>query len=476
MDSHELKIQNGHRAGESIPIPSGTLVIGTAPEVDLSFEDDQYISLRHCEVSLNGHECSIQDLSGWNGTYLNGKRISKREILKSGDQIGIGTIVLEFSPRVAETDSSDDSSSQLASTFGQDNGTTAVLTMTSEPTFIPKISPGNIVQCRLRRIFGTGSGKLCLINLGQSIEVGRSARCDYSFPEDLKMSEMHFRISMQRNCCLIEDLKTISGTLVNGVPVERCALVSGAEVQAGSTRFLVEITGVEWSGPPAGTPTVPAIGLAKLQRPVQETIKATCLAVHSDFISLRGSWSDEAAPVAWLERLLSQDGNFYLMLDLGQVEIELVEAEYEAFCSVFDWVPAPASKATPHLCDLRTFVSWRSAVEEAWGTDAMLVISSEKSRDELLVHLRAMLRGNENEDSEPKAIQGVCWPSILPPLLAVEAAGIARDYFGIVDAVWMERGGAQLEWEWIGRRSFLNRLSKSMGIEVRDMVGANIEV
>jgi hypothetical protein len=143
--------------------------------------------------------------------------------------------------------------------------------------------------------------------------------------------------------------------------------------------------------------------------------------------------------------------------------------------TLFDWLPYPASKATPHLFDLRTWKSWPSAVEEAWGSDAMMVLSTRTSMDELIAHLRKMLRGGLADDSEPEAIQGICWPSVLRSLLAVEAAGVAKEYFRVVDALWIEGADDPLTWEWIGKPLLLDPLCKSMSIRLRDPQEAKTE-
>jgi hypothetical protein len=95
--------------------------------------------------------------------------------------------------------------------------------------------------------------------------------------------------------------------------------------------------------------------------------------------------------------------------------------------------------------------------------------------DELIAHLRKMLRGGLADDSEPEAIQGICWPSVLRSLLAVEAAGVAKEYFSLVDALWIEGADDPLSWEWIGKPLLLDPLCKSMSIRLRDPQEAKTE-
>jgi hypothetical protein len=300
------------------------------------------------------------------------------------------------------------------------------------------------------------------------MEIGRSEWNDYRFPDDIKMSGKHFRVTLERDGCLLEDLQSKHGTWVNGVRVERCALVNGSKIQAGSTSFLVEIVGIEWSAPPANVPVAPQLGASSQSAASLTKMVATRSILHGNIIRIQGNWEEEPAPVAWLERLLAQKENAYLLIDLGRIDMEWVDDEQGNANTLFDWLPYPASKATPHLFDLRTWKPWPSAVEEAWGSDAMMVLSTRTTMDELIAHLRKMLRGGATDDSEPEAIQGICWPSVLRSLLAVEAAGVAKEYFRLVDALWIEGAGDPLTWEWIGKPSILDPLCKSMSIRLHD--------
>ncbi len=58
--------------------------------------DDEEASAEHCQIQKIGHRYHLIDLSSTNGTYLNGKRVTKSK-LEVGDEIKIGQVCLRFS-------------------------------------------------------------------------------------------------------------------------------------------------------------------------------------------------------------------------------------------------------------------------------------------------------------------------------------------------------------------------------------------
>jgi len=57
--------------------------------------DDNSISRKHCKLVKYGNTYKIEDLNSTNGTYVNGKRINKKE-LEIGDNITVGRSILKF--------------------------------------------------------------------------------------------------------------------------------------------------------------------------------------------------------------------------------------------------------------------------------------------------------------------------------------------------------------------------------------------
>lgn len=90
MDAR-LKVVGGSKSGSEIPLKKAKFVIGRSPECSLRAGSDA-ISRRHCEIRLTRSEISIVDLGSRNGTFVNGNRIEREEILESGDEVGIGPL------------------------------------------------------------------------------------------------------------------------------------------------------------------------------------------------------------------------------------------------------------------------------------------------------------------------------------------------------------------------------------------------
>ena len=67
----------------------GTTTLGRAVSADILIHDKK-ASRRHAEIKVTGDTVTIEDQSSVNGTKLNGKEITGRHQLKTGDQIAIG--------------------------------------------------------------------------------------------------------------------------------------------------------------------------------------------------------------------------------------------------------------------------------------------------------------------------------------------------------------------------------------------------
>jgi phosphatidylserine/phosphatidylglycerophosphate/cardiolipin synthase-like enzyme len=67
----------------------GTTSIGRSDENDIVIAD-VLVSRRHARITLDGAGCTLTDLGGGNGTFLNGERVNGTAPLKPGDVIEIG--------------------------------------------------------------------------------------------------------------------------------------------------------------------------------------------------------------------------------------------------------------------------------------------------------------------------------------------------------------------------------------------------
>ena len=80
---------------KAIALAEGSIVAGRAPEVDFPLPHVE-ISRRHCRFTYEGDVCTVSDLGSVCGITVNGTRIENSMVLKPGDRIGVGPVMLEF--------------------------------------------------------------------------------------------------------------------------------------------------------------------------------------------------------------------------------------------------------------------------------------------------------------------------------------------------------------------------------------------
>ena len=91
MDAR-LKILTGPLSGQMIAIPSGKLLIGREDDCHLR-STCELVSRHHCVLLLDEYTLRIRDLGSRNGTFVNGRRIVRGElILLHGDVVSVGDL------------------------------------------------------------------------------------------------------------------------------------------------------------------------------------------------------------------------------------------------------------------------------------------------------------------------------------------------------------------------------------------------
>jgi predicted component of type VI protein secretion system len=91
MDAR-LKILTGPLSGQTISIPVGKLLIGREDDCHLR-STNEFVSRHHCVLLLDEYTLRIRDLGSQNGTFVNGRRIVRGElILLDGDAVSVGDL------------------------------------------------------------------------------------------------------------------------------------------------------------------------------------------------------------------------------------------------------------------------------------------------------------------------------------------------------------------------------------------------
>jgi formylglycine-generating enzyme required for sulfatase activity len=92
----KLILQEDPLPGDIFELTAAEVLVGRAPTVDFVIPTPS-VSGRHALFSREKGKYAVEDLNSTNGTFLNGRRLTKREFLKSGDQIRLGqSIILRF--------------------------------------------------------------------------------------------------------------------------------------------------------------------------------------------------------------------------------------------------------------------------------------------------------------------------------------------------------------------------------------------
>lgn len=85
------------------PLQGEAVSIGRASDCTIPIKD-RYLSRKHAEIVAVGNAWMLKDLGSANGTYLNGSRVERDEILKTGDRIRLGDTEIVFETSGASTD------------------------------------------------------------------------------------------------------------------------------------------------------------------------------------------------------------------------------------------------------------------------------------------------------------------------------------------------------------------------------------
>src|SRR5215472_9608764 len=99
--AHELLIQCPDGQMKNVPLTGGRLAIGRSSAAELCFPEDAGLSRQHFAFEPEGEDWTVQDLGSKNGTFVNNIPLKARLILRPGDRITAGHLVIVYSPEDA---------------------------------------------------------------------------------------------------------------------------------------------------------------------------------------------------------------------------------------------------------------------------------------------------------------------------------------------------------------------------------------
>jgi serine phosphatase RsbU (regulator of sigma subunit)/pSer/pThr/pTyr-binding forkhead associated (FHA) protein len=94
----ELLIQCPDGQMKNVPLTGGRLAIGRSSAAELCFPEDAGLSRQHFAFEPEGDDWTVQDLGSKNGTFVNNIPLKARLILRPGDRITAGHLVIVYSP------------------------------------------------------------------------------------------------------------------------------------------------------------------------------------------------------------------------------------------------------------------------------------------------------------------------------------------------------------------------------------------
>lgn len=91
-----LNVLEGIYVGEVFELTENSMLIGRDRTVGITIIDDG-VSRQHAKVEIKEDHVYVSDMGSTNGTFVNGTQISEQHLLKNGDKIRIGDVLLKFS-------------------------------------------------------------------------------------------------------------------------------------------------------------------------------------------------------------------------------------------------------------------------------------------------------------------------------------------------------------------------------------------
>jgi sigma-B regulation protein RsbU (phosphoserine phosphatase) len=92
----EIQILSPDGQTRVVPLNGERISLGRSSITELCYPDDSGLSRQHLAFEKEGEEWLIRDLGSKNGTLLNGVRITAPQILRAGDRVTAGHLILIF--------------------------------------------------------------------------------------------------------------------------------------------------------------------------------------------------------------------------------------------------------------------------------------------------------------------------------------------------------------------------------------------
>ena len=235
----KLVISDDEGKTTAVPLVREEITIGRKEGNTIRLTD-RNVSRRHAKLQKQSGTYLLQDLGSYNGTIINGTRVSDTRSIKHGDQIVIGDYKLaiveesavQTAPAASATASTPPANASpqaveapmMAPPSNASGGHVGQMTVPAIPSALPVnpdaiVVPDDIQQLRLVLLAPAGTpGPVSITKLPMLF--GRSEVADISLPFS-SISREHARLTLDNGQLVIEDLGSSNGVTVNGTRVTR---------------------------------------------------------------------------------------------------------------------------------------------------------------------------------------------------------------------------------------------------------------
>src|SRR5512140_762216 len=86
-----LVMQAGPHPGCEFIVTQDALTIGRNEQCEIVISDPR-VSRRHSQITWDGAYCTLEDLGSTNGTFVNGRRLTRAHVLHAGDEIRVADV------------------------------------------------------------------------------------------------------------------------------------------------------------------------------------------------------------------------------------------------------------------------------------------------------------------------------------------------------------------------------------------------
>lgn len=256
----EIIVKLGDNVVHKYFLYKDVVTIGRAPDNEISIEN-LAVSRRHVVIRCIEGRYYIEDNNSANGSYVNGVRISKTEILDK-DIITVGKHKLHFYNQ------------QMAVPQAE----------LSQATML--VAPPSTKSATLRVVQGKQAGESFKID-SVEMTIGRAADNDVRL-NDWFVSKHHALVVRKGTIFYIRDLASWRHTLVNGVVVQEQALKANDQIQFGpKTTVVFELRSAAGGAAPDGRIPV------ELSSPEEASRKADSTKVDSVMAEIQSNESDQ---------------------------------------------------------------------------------------------------------------------------------------------------------------------------------------